>query len=68
MREKADSFGREDPIALIPVVVVAVPRVDVPLAVEGVPVDADDAPSRIPAHQFHYPSICLSGLYRIWGL
>lgn len=43
MREKHGSFGREDAIARIPPVVAAVPRVNVPLAVVGVPVHVDDA-------------------------
>lgn len=41
--ENFESFGRERLIASIPPVVVAIVRVNVPLAVVGVPVDVDDA-------------------------
>ena len=41
--ENFDSFGREHPVAGVPPVVVALPRVDVPLAVVGVPVHVHDA-------------------------
>ena len=37
-RENFDSYGREHPITSVPPVVVALPRVDVPLTVVGVPV------------------------------
>ena len=37
------SFGREHLIASVPPVVVALPRVDVPLAVVGVPIHVHDA-------------------------
>lgn len=36
-RENFDSYGREHPITSVPPVVVALPRVDAPLAVDGVP-------------------------------
>lgn len=43
MRENFDNYGREHAIASVPPVVVALPRVDVPLAVVGVPVHVHDA-------------------------
>lgn len=42
-RKKKDIFRREHPFAGIPLVVVAVPGVDVPLTVVGVPVDVHHA-------------------------
>ena len=38
LEENFDSFGREHLIVSVPPVVVALPRVDFPLAVVGVPV------------------------------
>ncbi len=41
-RKKYDSFWRENPICVIPPVVVAIPRVHVPLTVVRVPVHVHD--------------------------
>lgn len=67
LREKEASFGRKDTITRIPLVVVALPRVHVPVAVAGVPVHVDDARSRIPIHLYHHRSNCLR-LNLIWGV
>lgn len=55
-RETRISFGREDTILGIPLVVVALPRVDVPLGIAGVPVHVDDALSRTRRLPYHRPS------------
>jgi hypothetical protein len=43
VRENYGSFGKEDAATSVPPIVVAVPGVDVPLDVVGVPVDVHDA-------------------------
>jgi len=58
-------FGREDAITRIPPVVVATPRVDVPLAVVGVPVHVDNAGALVSKEVFATVYRILSSLHLI---
>lgn len=66
-KEKASSFGRENPIVFVPVVVVAIPRVHVPLRVVGVPVDAHDEGTLVSKPVYTTTLRILSGLNLIRG-
>lgn len=65
-RKKQDSFGREDPIVGVPSVVVALPRVDVPLV--AVPVHVHNEGTLVPEIFCITTLRILSGLNLIRGI
>ena len=67
-REKQESFRREDAIARVPPVVVAVPRVDVPLAVVIVPVHVHDAGTLVSEAIYATVHRIFFGLNLIWDM
>lgn len=67
-REKLISFGRENPIIIVPIVVAAVPRIDVPVTVVGVPVHAHNEETLVPGTFSATAYRILSRLYLIRGL
>ena len=65
------SFGREDTVARVPPVVIAMPRVDVPLAVDTVPVHVHDTGALVSGTiraTTHRRLVSISGLNLMWDL